>query len=136
MATYKGREVHIVKEIPDTLTPERVQIQHISDPSLGHEIVSFTALQLNEDEKKHFANRKTAELKDKIDSIPVENAKIKEAKQKDFASKMPAYDKDKVYSVGDIVKASNGRAYKSSKDDNLANVPADNSAYWDKVVVA
>lgn len=44
------------------------------------------------------------------------------------------YDRDRVYKIGDRVKASNGRTYVSSKDDNSANVPLDNSVFWIKEV--
>lgn len=134
MATYKGREVRITQEVsPLTYThTDRVQIEFVNEPTIGTMTVGRGELEYSEDEKKAYADRVNKEAKEDIDSIRVQDPKLKEAKQKEFANKMPAYDKDKIYATGDVVKASNGKAYKSTKDDNLANVPADNSPYWAK----
>jgi len=45
------------------------------------------------------------------------------------------YNRDKVYTIGEAVKASNGKIYISTQNENVANVPLDNSTFWTKVNV-
>lgn len=134
MATYKGREVRITQDLatPAYTHVDRVQIEFVNEPTIGTMTVSRGELEYTEEEKKAYSDQRNKEVKAEIDGIQIQNTKVKEAKAKEFASKLPTYDKDKLYQTGDLVRASNGKAYKSTQDDNLANVPADNSAYWTK----
>jgi hypothetical protein len=123
MATYKGREVRILREIPNA-QGDQVAIEHLDTPTLN-EVVPRNQVVVSQAEMDQYKKEREQRAKEMEGSIDWNDYRV-EGKNDTLATPVPTYkdvDRQRAAETG-IVRAEEQKAEQVEWEKNHPNAPA------------